>query len=135
MKLKLQILNISDDAKLYIKIGIFNTLITYVLSSLVYEFLMGKVNLIVSGVVANLICIKFAFWMQRIFVFKSKNNWAIEYFKSNIGYTFTSFISIIIMYFLIKILNFNIWISQAITMPITFSFSYFINKNFTFKKL
>jgi putative flippase GtrA len=119
----------------YIRIGIINTLCTYVLSGIIYSNLESIVGFITAGILSSLICIKFSFWTQRLYVFESRGIWYYEYLKSNIGYAGTTLISIAIMYFLVKVLNVNIWLSQALTMPIVILSSYYINKNYTFKKI
>lgn len=123
----------NEEIKKYIFIGILNTTVTYFLSIYVYIKFEPIFGFITTGIIGSLICIKFTFWMQRLFVFKSKNKWYVEYLKSNISYAIISLISTSLMYLLWKILKINIWISQALSMPLIFILSYLINKKYTFK--
>ena len=124
----------NQEIKQYIKIGLFNTLVTYFMSGIVYSILQEKIGIIYSGIISSIICIKFSFWMQKIFVFNSSEYWVKEYLKSNLGYAGISGISILMMYILIKMMDVNVWLSQALTQPVVILLSYSINKNFTFKK-
>ncbi len=120
--------------KKYLIIGFLNTIFTYFISLAIYLIFQNKIGLIASGIIANLLCIKFSFWMQRIYVFKSKNIWIYEYIKSNIAYGSLSVMNVILMYIMVKYLNISIWIGQLILIPISVLISYSINHNYTFKK-
>ncbi len=119
--------------KKYIVIGCFNTICTYFISLGAYSILENKIGLIGSGIIANILCIKFSFWMQRLFVFKSKNIWIYEYIKSNIAYGSLAVINIILMYIFVKSLDMTLWISQIILIPVSVLISYAINYKYTFK--
>ena len=122
----------NTEVRKYVFVGIINTLVTFMLSGLTYTLLLDKLGIVMTGLIASLICINFVFWMQRIYVFKSNGAWLKEYVKFNIGHAFISIITTITMFYLVKILIINIWISQAMTMPIAFLLSYLINKKYTF---
>ena len=124
----------NKEFKSYIKIGIINTLVTYLISGIIYSIFLDKIGFIITGIISSIVCIKFSFWMQKIFVFKSKGPWVLEYLRSNLGYAGTTGFSILLMYLLIKMMDINVWVSQAIVQPIVILLSYSINKNFTFKK-
>ena len=117
----------------YILIGVVNTICTYFISLAIYTILEKKIGIIYSGIIANTICIKFSFWMHRVFVFRSKNPWAHEYIKSNISYGVLAIFSIILMYIMVEKYNIEIWIAQIILIPITVLLSYTLNYKYTFK--
>lgn len=117
----------------YLLIGGVNTICTFFISLGIYTILEKKIGIIYSGIIANIVCIKFSFWMQRLFVFRSKNSWAHEYIKSNISYGILSVFSILLMYVMVKKLSIEIWIGQIILIPITVLLSYTINFKYTFR--
>jgi len=117
----------------YILIGVVNTICTFFISLGIYTILEKEIGIIYSGIIVSIVCIKFSFWMQRLFVFKSKNSWAQEYIKSNISYGTLSVFSILIMYIMVEKFYIEIWVGQIILIPIIVLLSYLLNCKYTFR--
>jgi putative flippase GtrA len=119
----------------YIIIGASNTLIGYSIGVLLFGIFTDKLHTILIAILANILSISVSFTSHKLFVFKTKGNWRNEFIKACIVYGNTAGISVVLIWFFVDILNFSIWISQAITISITFSLSYIGHKKFTFNDI
>ena len=120
--------------KKFIIAGIINTIFGYLVSIINLHFFLDKFNLILIGIVNNFLSITFAFFLLKKFVFPTRNtNWLNEYIRSFIVYGFKAIMGIFILWFLINLFNLNIFLSQGLSMILTFFFTYKAHKKFTFR--
>jgi len=117
----------------YLLAGFINTLFGYFLGVFLYTQMIEHINILIISSLSNLIAITFAFVMYKIFVFRTKGNWLGEYLKCYIVYGGSAIFSIFLIWFLVEMLNINIWLAQLLTIFITVVSSYFGHKSFTFK--
>jgi len=61
----------SNSARRYLLVGVFNTVFGYALSLLVYHFLQNDLSIVVIGIMINVISITVAFLGYKLFVFES----------------------------------------------------------------
>jgi putative flippase GtrA len=125
---------LSEVGLLYVIVGFWNTLTGYIVGIVAYKILENYLHVTIIGLLSNIISITLAFLVYKIVVFKTNSNWLTEYFKSYVVYGISGVISILLLWLLIKYLGYNIWVSQAISMLVVISFSFFGNALYTFKK-
>lgn len=120
--------------KKFLFIGLINTIFGYAIGLGNFFLLNNYIGIVAVGVLNNVASISFSFFMFKKFVFKTKNtNWIYEYLRSYVVYALKGAIGILTLWFCIKIIEIDIYISQAISMAITIFLSYKGHKNFTFK--
>ena len=131
-----QFIHISNHTRRMLRfgaVGLLNTAFGYFLTIALYHLLIAQLNLIYIGVICNFISITFSFLTNKLFVFKSKANWIVQYLKSYLVYGVVGFASIFILYVLVTEFEWTIWISQAISMFMAAVLSYVGNAFITFK--
>ncbi len=134
-KLKKFFLNIYKRIpKRFLVVGIINTIFGYFVSIFNLYYLKDFFNIILIAFINNFLAITFAFFLLKLFVFRTTNtNWFHEYLRSFIVYGFKSLVSILILWVSINLLNLNIFISQGLSMFLTLFLTYSGHKKFTFK--
>lgn len=132
---KLKLLDIYKTIpKRFLIVGIINTIFGYFIGVFSLFFFLEKFHVLLIGIINNFITISFAFILLKKFVFFTKNkSWLIEYIRSFIVYGLKAVIGIFILWISIDLLNLNIFLSQGLSMLITFFFTYKAHKKFTFK--
>jgi len=68
----------SNSARRYLLVGVFNIVFGYALSLVAYRFLKNDLFIIVIGNMINVISITVAFLGCKSFVFESSGNWLHE---------------------------------------------------------
>lgn len=120
--------------KKFLIVGVVNTIFGYVTGLINYFLLNDYIGIIAVGILNNIASITFSFLMFKKFVFKTKNtNWFYEYLRSYIVYGVKGIVSILTLWFCVKVLKIDIYISQGIAIFITIFLSYKGHKDFTFK--
>lgn len=120
--------------KKFLVIGFINTIFGYAIGLGNFFLLNNYIGILAVGVLNNVASITFSFFMFKKFVFKTKNtNWIHEYLRSYVVYALKGAVGILTLWFCIKIIEMDIYISQAISMVITIFLSYKGHKEFTFK--
>jgi putative flippase GtrA len=118
----------------YLFVGIWNTIFGYFLGVSIYLFFYEKVPVAIIALICNFIVISMSFLTYKLFVFKTKNNWRKEYFRSFIIYGAIAFLSIFLLWCFVDLFGINIWYSQAMVIVCTVFISYIGHNFFTFKK-
>ena len=117
----------------YIIVGIWNTIFGIVS----YTFLLvcfPKVHYLLSGIFSGILAITNAFLCYKFFVFKTKGNFLLEYFRCYIVYGSGMLISMCGMYILVSILGMRaVWANLIMTAIIIVG-SYFGHLFFSFKR-
>jgi putative flippase GtrA len=118
----------------YLIAGAWNTVFGYSLGVILFLLLTDSVHTAIIALICNLIAMAMSFITYKLFVFRTAGNWIREYFKACIVYGNAAIISIILIWFFVDVVDFNIWVSQGLTIGITVLISYFGHKKFTFRK-
>lgn len=118
----------------FILVGAFNTAYGYFSGIAIYKLLCDHVNIVIIGLIANIISITVSFSTYKIFVFKTKGKWLKEYLKCYLVYGGMGIVSIFLLWLYMSKLENNIWISQCLVIISTIFISFIAHKNFTFKK-
>ena len=127
---------LSDPQKIrYLIAGGWNTVFGYFCGIALYYGLDGKDNLIFVGITANILSITMAFLTYKLYVFHTKGNWLIEYFRTYLVYGLSGIVSLGILWVLVTGLQLPFWLSQGVVIILTIFASYILHGRFTFKKV
>jgi len=116
----------------YLLVGGINTVIGYSIGVGIYKLLSNQVNIVLIGFISNILTITISFLTYKIFVFKTKGRWIIEYLKAYVVYGSMAIFGTILLWFFVDLIGFNIWITQALIIMITVAFSYIGHVKYTF---
>lgn len=123
----------SNSAKRYLLVGVFNTVFGYALSLLVYHFLQNDLSIVVIGIMINVISITVAFVGYKLFVFKTLGNWFHEYLRCYITYGFSAVLGIGLIWLFVEQWGWIFWFSQGLIILLSTAISYFLHRYFTFR--
>lgn len=118
----------------YLLAGAWNTLFGYIIANILYELLSKYFDIIVIGIVINLVTITSAFLVYKLFVFRSKGKWLVEYFRCMLVYGWAAIFGIFMLWLMVENMKVKFFIAQAIITLLTVCISYFLHNKFTFKK-
>ena len=90
-------------------------------------------HIIFIAIIANIIAITMSFFTYKKFVFKTNGNWLSEYLRCYVVYGFNAVLGILLLWFFVDIVKFNIFVGQGLSIIFTVSLSFFLHKKFTFK--
>lgn len=116
----------------YLYVGTWNTIFGYVTGVLTYKLINDISNVIIVGIVSNIISISMSFLTYKIFVFRTSGNWLREYLKCYLVYGIMALLSIFMLWIFLDLLQINIWLSQGLIILATTAISYTSHKKFTF---
>lgn len=116
----------------YLYVGTWNTIFGYVTGVLTYKLINDITNVIIVGIVSNIISISMSFLTYKIYVFRTSGNWLREYLKCYLVYGIMALLSIFMLWLFLDLLQINIWISQGLIILATTVISYTSHKKFTF---
>jgi len=117
----------------YILAGTWNTIFGYTITIIIYLVSEEKVNIFVIGMIANIISIFQSYIIYKIFVFKTKGNWAREIYRNYMVYGASGIVSSTLLWVLVDKLSISIYSSQLAVIIIIVLISYTGHKYFTFK--
>ena len=127
-----------DEIIMYLIIGGLTTFIniaTYFLVTHTFLDPKDKLELQIAEVIAWIVAVVFAYYTNKIYVFKAKENKslkeALSFFSSRIV---TLVIEMAIMYIFVSLLGFNDGIIKIIAQIIVIVLNYIFSKFFVFKK-
>ena len=123
-----------DQKIKYLLAGAWNTLFGYIVAIIVYELLSKYFGIIVIGIAINFITITSAFLVYKLFVFRSKGKWFVEYFRCMLVYGWAAIFGIFMLWLMVENMKVKFFIAQAITTLITVCISYCLHNKFTFRK-
>lgn len=129
------ILNKYAEIYMYLIIGVFTTLL-----SLVLYTILSKLGFSVStsNIISNIIAIVFAFITNSIFVFRYKFTsiklLLIKFFQFSFLRIVIMFLETIALIFIVDYLDFNKYISKFITTILIIIINYIISKYIIYKK-
>jgi putative flippase GtrA len=123
---------LSREKLSYLLVGSFNTLVGYFIGIAIYKALGGDLGIIWVGILSNIISITVSFLTYKIFVFRTKGKWVLEYVKSYLIYGGIAVIGIFFLWLFVEKMNISIWLSQALVIVVTVIISYVGHSRFTF---
>lgn len=116
----------------YLFFGVLTTLVSilsYALFTRIFDL-----NIYVSNIFSWIMAVTFAFFTNKIYVFKSKENKLIDQMiKFYLSRLASLIIELVIMYLMVDILNINDMISKIIVQFIVIVLNYIFSKVFVFK--
>lgn len=127
--------SLSNQKIRYLLTGLYNTFFGYLCfviifynfsSTVSHPLLLGICHLI--GTVNN-------FFSYKTFVFKTKNSSVRNYLKFNLVYIFTFIINLSMFTILTKVMNWNLYLSQALIIIIIAVIGYILNKYYSFSNM
>ena len=116
----------------YLIIGTYNTLVGYLFFVLIFYYFSSTVNHYLLLGACHLTGTIHNFFSYRTFVFKIKSSSLLNYLKFNLVYLFTFSLNIIMFTLLTKVMNWNLYLAQALIVLIIASVGYFLNKYYSF---
>ena len=117
----------------YLLAGAWNTIFSYFLVILLYEWMQDYLHIVIIGTVATVINVAQSFLAHKIFVFRTKGYWLKELGKSYVVYGVASVIGIFILWLLVDVVGLTIYLAQALIMVSLAIVSYFGHLKFTFR--
>ena len=119
--------------KKYLVSGIVNTLFAYFIGIFSFHLFYNNYGVIFVSFFNYVLCITFNFINFRFLVFKKKILWFNQYIKYFLSNFFLLIILTANLFFFIKILNLNIYLTQLILILLSIVVSFFINTKYIFK--
>lgn len=117
----------------FLIVGGFNTVAGYFLVVGVHYCLHAYVNMIIIGIIANVLAITVSFVSQKLLVFRTRGNWLQEYLRCYVVYGGVTVLNIVGLWLLVDILHMSIWLGPLIMAAICCIVTYFGHVKFTFK--
>ena len=116
----------------FLLVGGFNTVVSYVMFAGLI-FLIGESKYQQSLVLSWILSSFISFSTQKIFVFQTKGNWIKEYSKCLLTWSIGYAINAGTLEVVVKLLNLNVYIGQAVSIILTTVITYILFKHFAFK--
>ena len=121
-----------DEKIRFLFIGGFNFCVSYLIYALLCYIFGAKIYqiaLVLSWILSSFV----SFTTQKLLVFRGKDKWYKEYLKCCTTWFFSYLINAGLLEFFVKIVNFNVYVSQFISTLISAIFTYILFKKFAFK--
>jgi putative flippase GtrA len=112
----------------------WNTLFGYFTGVGLYFALSQFFHVTIIGLIGNFVSISMSFVVYKLFVFRTKGRWFIEYVRSNIVYGSSAIMGIGLLWLLVDYARLSIWIAQFLIIAVTALISFFGHRGFTFKR-
>lgn len=125
---------LSNKKMRYLIAGGWNTVFGYVLMIVMYETLKPYLHYTTIALPAGVIAISMSFLTYKLFVFRTKGPWLIEWMRSFVTYGVGMILSILLSWVMLDYFFWSIYIAQAVSTVAVFFASYFGHLNFTFKE-
>jgi len=117
----------------YLLAGTWNTGVGYFASILLYYCFINILPLWAVLTISSIIAITVAFMTYKLFVFKKRGNWILEYAKCYLVYGAGAIVTSVLTIILVENIGIKFWVSQGISIGIVACLSYIAHKKFTFK--
>lgn len=124
-----------DEKTRYLIAGIWNSVFGYGIGLMLYESFYLRFHIVIISVIANILAITVAFLTYKLFVFKTKGNWLVEYLKCYLVYGGSAAVGTLLIWLFVDFFKWPFWISQAIVMSIAIASSYFLHRIYTFTNI
>lgn len=116
----------------FLAIGAGNTAFAYVATTALYYALAPWLHIVAIGVIANVVCITEAFIAYKLFVFRSRGRWLVQYLRCYVVYGGNALIGIAGLWLLVDAIRVPFWIAQGGLMIVGIAVSYAGHDRFTF---
>ena len=123
---------ISNQKVRYIITGGYNTVFGYLIFVLVFYYFSSTVNHYFLLGICHLIGTIHNFFSYSAFVFKTKLTALRNYMKFNLVYLLIFLLNVIMFTVLTKVMNWNLYFSQALIVALIAVVGYILNKHFSF---
>lgn len=124
-----------DDRRLrYLLAGGWNTVFGYGVGVILYLALSSRLHVVVIGALANVLSITMSFATYKIFVFRTRGGWLVEYIRSYVVYGISGVLGIGLLWAAVSVLRLDIWLAQAFTILVGVVISYVGHALFTFRR-
>ena len=123
---------IANQKARYLITGGYNTVLGYLLFVLIFYYFSSTVNHYFLLGICHLIGTIHNFFSYSTFVFKPKVTALNNYMKFNLVYLFTFLLNLILFTLLTKVMNWNLYFSQALIICFIAVVGYILNKYFSF---
>ena len=121
-----------DEKTRYLIVGIWNSVFGYSIGLMLYESFSLRFHIIIISAIANILAISVAFLTYKLFVFKTKGNWLVEYLKCYLVYGGSAVVGTALIWLFVDFFKWPFWISQVVVMGITMASSYILHRIYTF---
>jgi putative flippase GtrA len=116
----------------YLFAGGWNTAFGYTNGLWLYHVLETYLNVIFISTLANIVNITMAFFVYKLFVFRTQGSWLIEYLRCYVTYGGMAILGILLIWLLVSFAGVPFWISQGLAIIFTIAVSFVMHKQFTF---
>jgi len=123
---------LSNQKARYLLVGSYNTVFGYLIFVITFYYFSSTVNHYFLLAICHLIGTIHNFFSYSAFVFKPKATALRNYLKFNLVYLLTFLLNIIMFTLLTKVMNWNLYFSQALILALIAVVGYILNKNFSF---
>lgn len=125
--------NLGTKKTRYLLAGGWNTLFGYATSITLYYTFSDRLHVIEIGVLGNIIAITMAFLTYKLYVFQTKGNWLLEYFRSYLVYGGVALLGVGMLWILVDGLRIPFWLAQGLVIVVAVAISYISHARFTFR--
>jgi putative flippase GtrA len=125
-------MNTKRSFKGYLIVGILNTALGYFLGVAIYELLRNKYDVLMIGVITNIMTIGISYINYKFLHFGKSQKLILEILKFYSSYFLASVITIALYTLMLKG-GMSIWIVQFLLILVSFSITYVANNKFVFK--
>lgn len=133
--LKIKVFICGNERHRFLVIGAFNAVFGYLCFAVLYKFFSEYMNYIFIGILAHIIAVTNAFYLQRNLVFRATGSVFSQFIRYNIATLGSLSASIAGMSLLVGQFRMNVLLSQALLIGLLIMLNYFSHKHFTFKKI
>ena len=117
----------------YLIAGVWNTLFGYLCGVIIYYKFGDQLGVVIVAILANILAISMSFFSYKIFVFKTRGNWMIEYIRAYCVYGLSAGVGIVILFIFVTCLGIKFWLAQGLVIFLTVVVSFIGHKKFTFR--
>ncbi len=117
----------------YLIVGGWNTAFGMLSYAVLYHLLGGRVHYLVLLIPSNILAVTNAFLCYRIFVFSSKGNILLEYFRCYLVYGGMMLVGAAMMYVFVDWLKLSPTLANCVCIAATTVVSFFAHRNFSFR--
>jgi|TARA_B110000037_G_scaffold141726_1_gene160340 putative flippase GtrA len=116
----------------YLLVGAYNTVFGYLFFVLIFHYFSSTISHYLLLGLCHLIGTTHNFFSYKFFVFKEQVSNFRNYLKFNLVYVFTFLLNLGLFIVLTKIMNWNLYLSQALIISVIAVLGYILNKYFSF---
>ncbi len=122
----------------YLIVGVLTTIVSlasYFFCTMTFLDPTNKIELQIANIISWILAVTFAYFTNRIFVFKSKNNNKVKEAMSFVGSRVISLLmDMATMFIIVSVLHLNDKIGKLVSQVIVTIANYLLSKLFVFKK-